>query len=83
MVTDGEALDIAQNSPVSNGMKVWRRMVTRWEPKVPSRFRVPKWDVAGSDVTQLLTALDKQVQDYERCNQDVSCAPPFARCLFA
>ena len=39
LLTDGEALHIVQNSRVSNGMAVWRRMVTRWEPKVPSRFR--------------------------------------------
>ena len=39
LLTDGEALDIAQNSPVSNGMEVRRRMVTHWDPKLPSRFR--------------------------------------------
>ena len=39
LLTDAEALDIVQNSPVSKGLEVWRRMVTRWEPKVPSRFR--------------------------------------------
>ena len=39
LLTDGEALDIVQNSLVSCGMEVWRRMVTCWEPKVPSRFR--------------------------------------------
>ena len=69
LLTDAEALDIVQNSPVSNGLEVWRRMVTRWEPKVPSRFRgmlQPKLDIPGSDVTQLLTAWEKQVQDYEQ-----------------
>ena len=39
LLTDAEALDIVQNSPVSNGLEVWRRMVTRWEPTVTSRFR--------------------------------------------
>ena len=28
LLTDGEALDIAQNSTPNNGMEVWRRMVT-------------------------------------------------------
>ena len=56
---------------------MWRRMVARWEPKVPSRFRgmlqailFPKWDIPGSDVTQLLTAWEKQVQDYEQQSGD-------------
>ena len=50
LLTDAEALNIVQNSPVSSGLEVWRRMVTRWEPKVTSRFRgmlqailFPKW----------------------------------------
>ena len=58
-------------------MEVWRRMVSRWEPNVPSRFRgmlqailFPKWDIPGSDVTQLLTAWEKQVQDYEQQSGD-------------
>ena len=73
LLTDAEVLDIVQNSPVSNGLEVWRRMVARWKPKVPSRFRgmlqailFPKWDIPGSDVTQLLTTWEKQVQDYEQ-----------------
>ena len=77
LLTDGEALDIVQNSPVSNGLEVWRRMVTRWEPKVPSRFRgmlqailFPKWDIPDSDRTQLLTAWEKQVQDCEQQSGD-------------
>ena len=77
LLTDAEALDIVQNSPVSYGLEVWRRMVSRWEPKVPSRFRgmlqailFPKWDIPGSDVTQLLTAWEKQVQDYEQQSGD-------------
>ena len=77
LLTEGEALDIVQNSPVSNGMEVWRRMVTRWEPIVPSRFRgmlqailFPIWDIPGADVTQLLTAWEKQVQDYEQQSVD-------------
>ena len=37
LLTDAEALDIVQNSPESNGLEVWRRMVSRWEPKAPSR----------------------------------------------
>ena len=66
LLTDGEALDIAQNSPVNNRMEEWRRMATGWEPKVPSRFRgmlqailFPKWDIPDSNVTQLLTAWEK------------------------
>ena len=54
LLTDAEALDIVQNSPVSNGLVVWRRMVSRWEPKVSSRLRgllqailFPKWDIPG------------------------------------
>ena len=77
LLTDGEALDIVQNSPTNNGMEVWRRMVSRWEPRVPSRFRgmlqavlFPKWDIPGADVTQLLTAWEKQVQDYEQQSGD-------------
>ena len=77
LLTDGEALDIVQNCLVSNGLEVWRRMVPRWEPKVPSRFRgmlqailFPRWDIPGSDVTQLLTAWEKQVQDYEQQSGD-------------
>ena len=68
-----EAVDIVQNSPVGNGMEVWRRMVTRWEPKVPSRFcgklqaiLCPRWDTLGSDVTQLLTAWETHVLDFEQ-----------------
>ena len=30
----------------------------------------PKWDIPGSDVTQLLTAWEKQVQDYEQQSGD-------------
>ena len=77
LLTDAEALDIVQNSPVSNGLEVWRGIVARWEPKVPSRFRgmlqailFSKWDIPGSDVTQLLTAWEKQVQDYEQQSGD-------------
>ena len=39
LLTDGKALDIVQNCPVTNGMEVWRRMVTRRQPIVPSRFQ--------------------------------------------
>ena len=77
LLTDAEAPDIVQNSPVSNGLEVWRRMVTRWEPTVPSRFRrmlqaimFPTWDIPGSDVTQLLTAWEKQTQDCEQQSGD-------------
>ena len=77
VLTDAEALDIVHNSPVSNGLEVWRRMVARWEPKVPSRFRgmlqailFPKWDIPGSNVTQLLTAWEPQVQDDEKLSDD-------------
>ena len=77
LLTDAEALNIVQNSLVSNGLEVWRRMVTRWDPKVPSRFPgvlqatlVPQWDIPGSDVAQLLTAWEKQIQDYEQQSGD-------------
>ena len=30
----------------------------------------PKWDIPDSDVTQLLTACEKQVQDYEQQSGD-------------
>ena len=73
LLTDVEALDAVQFSPVSSGLEVWRRMVARWEPKCTSRFRgmmqamlLTKCDIPGSDVTQLLTAWEKQVQDYEQ-----------------
>ena len=63
LLTDGKALDIAQNSLVNNGMEVWRRMVTRGETKAPSRHRgllqatlFPKWDIPGADARQLLKA---------------------------
>ena len=58
-------------------MEVWRRMVTR-EPKVPSTFRgmlqailFPKWDIPGADVTQLITAWEKQMQDHEQQSGDI------------
>ena len=77
LLTDADALDIVQNSPVSNGLEVWRRMVSRWEPKVPSRFRgmlqailFPKWVIPGSDVTHVLTTWEEQVQDYEQQSGD-------------
>ena len=76
LLTDGEALDIVRNSPTNNGLEVWRRMVMRWEPKVPSRFRgmlqgvlFPRWDSSG-DTMQLITAWEKSVQDYEVQSQD-------------
>ena len=76
LLTDAEALNIVQNSPGSNGLEKWRRMVSCWEPKVPSKFRrmlqailFPKCDIRGSDVTQLLTAWEKQMQDYETRSQ--------------
>ena len=72
-LTNQEALDMVQNIALCNKMEVWRRMVTRWEPNVPSRFRgmlqailFPKLDIPGTDVTQLLTAWEKQVQDHEQ-----------------
>ena len=98
LLTDAEALDIVQNSPVSNGLEEWRRMVTRWESKVPPWFRgmlqailFPKWDIPGSDVTQLLTAWEEskckttnsRVATRSQVNQTGSCATSFARCLFA
>ena len=77
LLTDAHALDIVQNSLVSNRLEVWRRMVSRWEPIVPSRFRgmlqailFPKRDIPGSDVTQLLTTWEKQMQDYEQQSGD-------------
>ena len=39
VLTDGEARDIMQTIPRNNGMEVCRRIVMRWEPKVPTRFR--------------------------------------------
>ena len=63
---------------VNNGREVWRRMVTRWEPKVPSRFRgmlqailFPRWDIPGTDVTQLITAWENQKQDCEQQGGDI------------
>ena len=54
-------------------MEVCRRMVTRSEPKVHSRFRgtleailFPRWDIPDSDVTHLSTAWEKQVRDCEQ-----------------
>ena len=35
---DGEALDTGRTRPVTNGMKMWRWMVTRWEPIVIFRL---------------------------------------------
>ncbi len=37
--TEGEALEIVRNSPANNGCEAWRRMVRRWEPRVPARFQ--------------------------------------------
>ena len=62
LLTDEEAL---QNSPVSNGMEVWRRMVTRWQPKVLSKFRgmlqaiFPRWDIPGPDVNTVDNSMGK------------------------
>ena len=62
LLTDGKALDIQQHRPLNNGMGVWRRMVTRWEPQVPSSFRgmlqailFPRWrrrDTADNSVVE-------------------------------
>ena len=69
LLTDGEALDIVQNSPANNEMEVCRRMVTRLEPKVPSWFRgllpamlFPMWCIPGAEHG----AWEKQVQDHEQ-----------------
>ena len=87
-----------QNSPVSKGMEAWRRMVTRWEPKVPSGFRgmlqeilFPKWGhprirrdtvVDGLGIASARLRTAAWRQDLG-CNQAGSCVPPLARCLFA
>ena len=48
------------------------------ETKVPSRFRgmlqailFPRWDIPGADVTQLMTAWEKQVHDCEQLSGDI------------
>ena len=98
LLTDAEALDIVQNSPVSNGLEVWRRMVARWEPKVPSRFRgmlqaipFPKMGhswirrdavVNGLGKTSARLRTAEWRQD-PRCNQTGSCTTSLARYLFA
>ena len=98
LLTDAAALDIAQNSPVSNGLEVWRRMVSRWETKVPSGFRgmllailFPKWGhpwLSRDAVVEGLGKASARLRAAEwrqdlRCNQTGSCATPLARCLFA
>ena len=65
LLTDEEALGIVQNSPVSNGMEVWRRRVARWEPKVRSRFRgmlqaiFPRKDIPGPDMNTVENSMGK------------------------
>ena len=71
LLTDGEALDIVRNSPTNNGLECWRRMVVRWEPKVPSRFRGMLQGVLflrrdqGGEIMALITSWEKSVSDYE------------------
>ena len=70
---DDEALDSDRIRPATNGMKMWRWMVTRWEPivifplqRVRQTIRVMQWNVSGTDVTQLPTAWTDQVKDHEQ-----------------
>ena len=97
LLTDAEALDIVQNSPVSNGLDVWRRMVTRWEPKVPPSPRNAASDpvskmghswIRRDTVVNGLGKASARPRTAEwrqdlRCNQTGSCATSLARCLFA
>ena len=70
---DDKALDTGRTCPVRDGVKRWRWMVTCWEPRAFFRVQralqailVMKWNIPGTDVTQLLTVWTDQVKDYEQ-----------------
>ena len=70
MSMDGEALETGRTRPVRDG-------VTRWEPRAFFRVQrtlqailVFKWNIPGTDVTQLLTVWTDQVKDYTQQNSD-------------
>ena len=78
LLTDAEALDIVQKQLCEQwgwrcGVEWWLAGNRKYHPgyeECCKRSRFQKWDIPGSDVTQLLTAWEKQVQDYEQQSGD-------------
>ena len=66
---------LMDDKPLRDGVNRWRWMVTCWEPRAFFRVQralqailVMKWNIPGTDVTQLLTVWTDQVKDYEQQN---------------
>ena len=66
LLTDGEALDIVQkqscehwNGSVASDGDALNQKCPPGSEECYKQSRFPKWDIRGSDVTQLLTALEK------------------------
>ena len=72
-----KALDSGRTRPVRDGVTRWRWMVTCWEPRAFFRVQrtlqatlVIKFNIPGTDVTQLLTVWTDQVKDYKNQNSN-------------
>ena len=73
-----KALDTGSRTrPVRDGVTRWRWMVTCWETRAFFRVQrtlpailVIKWNILGTDVTQLLTVWTDQVKDYKQQNSN-------------
>ena len=72
-----KALDTGRTRPVRDGVTRWRWMVTCWETRAFFRGQrslqailVIKWNILGTDVTQLLTVWTDQVKDYKQQNSN-------------
>ena len=77
VLMDDKAFDTGRTCPVRDGVKRWRWMVTCWEPRALFRVQralqailVTKWNIPGTDVTQLLTVWTDQMKDYEQQNSN-------------
>ena len=77
MLLGDRALDTGRTRPVRDGVTRWRWMVTCWEPRAFFRVQrmlqailVIKWNIPGTDVTQLLTVWTDQVKDYKQQNSN-------------
>ena len=73
----GKALDTGRTRPVRDGVTRWRWMVTCWETRAffrvqrtPQAILVVKWNIPGTDATQLLTVWTDQVKDYKQQNSN-------------
>ena len=73
----GKALDTGKTRPVRDGVTRWRWMATCWETRAFFRVQrtlqailVIKWNIPGTDVTQLQTVWTDQVKDYKQQNSN-------------